>query len=174
MTHNMAHQHPQIGPEWYRDAFGTLYPIVYAHRTVAAAASEAAFAVRETELKPAERVLDLCCGNGRHLFHLVRYTAHATGLDYSPELLAIAAAAVDSDVALVQADMRDIPFVGAFAEALGGIPALVTGPADPTSRSHSEDESVHLDDWRKHIHAEAILLAELAGCPAGSDGSFAV
>jgi acetylornithine deacetylase/succinyl-diaminopimelate desuccinylase-like protein len=55
-----------------------------------------------------------------------------------------------------------IPFVGPFAAALGGAPALLTGPADPTSRIHSEDESVHLEDLRRHVHAEAILLAELA------------
>jgi acetylornithine deacetylase/succinyl-diaminopimelate desuccinylase-like protein len=55
-----------------------------------------------------------------------------------------------------------IPFVGHFAAALGGVPALLTGPADPTSRIHSEDESVHLDDLRRHCHAEANLLAELA------------
>ncbi len=54
-----------------------------------------------------------------------------------------------------------IPFVGPFASAFGGIPALLTGPADPSSRIHSEDESLHLEDWRKHCHAEAILFAEL-------------
>lgn len=55
-----------------------------------------------------------------------------------------------------------IPFVGPFASAFGGVPALLTGPADPTSRIHSEDESLHLEDWRKHIVAEAILLSEIA------------
>jgi acetylornithine deacetylase/succinyl-diaminopimelate desuccinylase-like protein len=55
-----------------------------------------------------------------------------------------------------------IPFVGPFAAAFGGVPAILTGPADPTSRIHSEDESLHLGDWRKHCHAEAILLAEFA------------
>lgn len=60
-----------------------------------------------------------------------------------------------------------IPFVGSFAAAFGGVPALLTGPADPQSRIHSEDESLHLDDWRKHCHAEALLLAELARRSAG-------
>jgi acetylornithine deacetylase/succinyl-diaminopimelate desuccinylase-like protein len=55
-----------------------------------------------------------------------------------------------------------IPFVGPFAAAFGGVPALLTGPADPKSRIHSEDESLDLADWRKHCHAEANLLAELA------------
>jgi acetylornithine deacetylase/succinyl-diaminopimelate desuccinylase-like protein len=55
-----------------------------------------------------------------------------------------------------------IPFVGPFAAAFGGVPALLTGPADPTSRIHSEDESLELADWRNHCHAEANLFAELA------------
>jgi acetylornithine deacetylase/succinyl-diaminopimelate desuccinylase-like protein len=55
-----------------------------------------------------------------------------------------------------------IPFVGPFAAAFGGAPALLTGPADPTSRIHSEDESLHLGDWHRHCRAEALLLAEIA------------
>jgi acetylornithine deacetylase/succinyl-diaminopimelate desuccinylase-like protein len=54
-----------------------------------------------------------------------------------------------------------IPFVGPFADAFGGIPALLLGPADPGSRIHGEDESLHLGDWHKLIVSEVLLLAEL-------------
>ncbi len=57
-----------------------------------------------------------------------------------------------------------IPFVGPFADAYGGIPALLLGPADPGSRIHGEDESLHLGDWHKLIASEVLLLAEL-GAP---------
>ena len=55
-----------------------------------------------------------------------------------------------------------IPFVGPFAAAFGGIPSLLLGPADPGSRIHGEDESLHLGDWHSLNASEVRLLHELA------------
>jgi len=54
-----------------------------------------------------------------------------------------------------------IPFVGPFADAFGGIPALLLGPSDPFSRIHGENESLHLADWHSLMRSEVHLLAEL-------------
>ncbi len=61
-----------------------------------------------------------------------------------------------------------IPFVGPFEAAFGGIPALLLGPADPGSRIHGEDESLHLADWGSLIASEALLLSELRSSWPGS------
>ena len=41
-------------------------------------------------------------------------------------------------------------------------PPCCSGPADPGSRIHGEDESLHLGDWHKLIASEVLLLAELS------------
>lgn len=63
---------------------------------------------------------------------------------------------------LVVGEGGSIPFVGPFAAAYGGIPALLYGPADHRSATHGEDESVHLDTLLRLVEAEALLLEEVA------------
>jgi SAM-dependent methyltransferase len=99
---------------WFESAFDALYPVVYAHRTVEAAVEEAHFAARQTGLRGDETVLDLCCGNGRHLGHLSGVTSRAVGLDYSADLLCVARHALGSRARLVRGDMRSLPFTSCF------------------------------------------------------------
>jgi len=99
---------------WFEDAFGELYSLIYAHRTVEAAAPEAAFAAHVLNLTSADSVLDLCCGGGRHLFHLGRIAGMTVGLDYSRALLSQGRALLGQSARLVRADMRAIPFANGF------------------------------------------------------------
>ncbi|MEE6281207.1 dipeptidase [Georgenia sp. MJ170] len=56
-----------------------------------------------------------------------------------------------------------IPFIADLAEVYPEAAILVTGVEDPDSRAHGVDESVHLGELVKVVHAEALLLARLAG-----------
>lgn len=63
-------------------------------------------------LMPGARILDLCCGFGRHSLELARRGYRVTGLDLSPDLLRHAREAVEAEgleIAWVEADMREIP-----------------------------------------------------------------
>ncbi len=56
-----------------------------------------------------------------------------------------------------------IPFIADLAEVFPEAEILVTGIEDPDTRAHSQNESLHLGDWRNAILAEAALLARLGG-----------
>lgn len=115
MTPDKApNNHGTVDEKWFASAFDALYPVVYAHRTVEAATEESAFAIEQLKLCSTCSVLDLCCGNGRHMVHLLKHTPHVTGLDYSPDLLGFARTHLGGRGMLLRADMRAIPFVGAF------------------------------------------------------------
>ncbi len=108
----------EYDPEWYRSFFGQDYLDVYGHLlTKENSEAEAEFVIWALDLKPGDRVLDLCCGPGRHAIPLARAGLEVTGLDMSEEYLAqarVAAQEAGVEVRFVQGDMREIPFVDEF------------------------------------------------------------
>jgi SAM-dependent methyltransferase len=100
--------------EWFEDAFREDYLRVYAKRDDATAAAEArAWAGVLPGFEPGRRVLDLCCGAGRHLRAMAAMGIAAVGCDLSPDLLGEARRL--GTPRLVRADMRRLPFrAGAF------------------------------------------------------------
>jgi acetylornithine deacetylase/succinyl-diaminopimelate desuccinylase-like protein len=55
-----------------------------------------------------------------------------------------------------------IPFLAAFADAYPDAALLLTGVEDPRSNAHSENESLHLDDFERVCVAEALFFGYLA------------
>jgi SAM-dependent methyltransferase len=101
---------PKISSNWFHNTFDSLYPILYAHRTIEAAEAETLFSIEQTQLHSNDRVLDLCCGGGRHMAHLINTSDHVTGLDYSQHLLTLARETLGTKIPLIRGDMRHLPF----------------------------------------------------------------
>jgi SAM-dependent methyltransferase len=94
---------------WYRTAFGAHYRTLYAHRDAQEAARCVALLGEAGVL--ADPLLDLGCGDGRHLTPLLDRSGWVVGIDLSPELLA-AARERRPRAALVRGDMRRLPLAG--------------------------------------------------------------
>ena len=110
------------GSAWYVDFFRTDYLGVYGHLFNAErAAKEAAFAVQVLKLEPGFKVLDLCCGQGRHCVALARHGLRVTGVDLNFGYLELTRKAANNahlTVECVAADMRNIPFHNIFDAAV--------------------------------------------------------
>jgi SAM-dependent methyltransferase len=107
---------------WWKVYFNELYlrmfgTILTPERT----AQEVAGVLTLLDLKPGARILDLCCGQGRHAVPLSRAGFRVTGLDRSDYLLGQAQQAADqagAEVQWVRGDMRRLPWEGQFDACL--------------------------------------------------------
>ena len=102
---------------WYEEWFGKEYMLVYPHRNEAEAREQIAFLIRHIQLPEGAKVLDLCCGCGRHAMELRKQGYDVTGLDLSEELLDMAHAVNSEsnlDVKFIRCDMREIPYESHF------------------------------------------------------------
>ena len=104
--------------EWFADEsfWEILYPFLFPEERIAAAADELSGILDLIDFE-GRKVLDLCCGPGRHAVDLARRGYLVTGVDRSPFLLAKAkerAAEAQVDVEWIEADMRDFSRPGGF------------------------------------------------------------
>lgn len=107
-----------VHSSWYREFFGPHYLETYQsflqpERTT----READFIEKTLSLPPESKILDLCCGHGRHLLELAGRGYRMTGLDLNQHFLDIArreAGERGLRVTLELRDMRDMPFFDEF------------------------------------------------------------
>lgn len=102
--------------EWYKVAFGEIYPLVYPHRddTEAARVAESLAPL----LGGRSPVVDVACGNGRYMHAFARAGFDVYGVDLSSYLLADAVSSRALRGRVVLADMRSLPFRDGVAGAV--------------------------------------------------------
>jgi len=99
---------------WFEEAFTTQYLDLYQHRSPEQGREQVQQMLRAGLLPKAGRVLDLCCGAGRHLHPMRAAGLHAVGLDLSMDLLRAGKLAGLA----VRADARRVPFRGALFDVV--------------------------------------------------------
>lgn len=103
---------------WFRRWFGPEYLALYRHRDREEAERGVGLFLRETDAGRGDRVLDLGCGQGRHLAAFRERGLDSTGLDLSRALLRRARETTGGRVPLVEADMRAVPMADGSFDAV--------------------------------------------------------
>lgn len=103
---------------WYKELFASEDPVRFSsYGESDASRHHVDFLVEKLELVPGMKILDLCCGQGRHLLELTRRGYDVVGVDLSAYMLSKCREAAESigiGVNLIQSDMRDIDFDSEF------------------------------------------------------------
>lgn len=104
--------------QWYREFFDDLYLQVYQpFEKPERVRSEVDFIVRTLGLPKGAKILDLCCGQGRHSLELARRGYEVVGVDLSEALLYVAKKRAEQEglkVVFLHCDMREIDFNNEF------------------------------------------------------------
>lgn len=108
-----------MSTRWFEDAFRADYRRVYPHRDLEAARPEARWLVANGVRG---RVLDLCCGFGRHSWLLGEAGCDVVGIDLSQDLLLAARELPDFEHRLrgrlIRSDARELPFCDASFDSV--------------------------------------------------------
>ncbi|MFH1537596.1 MAG: methyltransferase domain-containing protein [bacterium] len=120
----VANLEEHVNPEWWRQIFNSMYL-----KTDGDVVNDLNITRREVdlftdilELLPDSRILDLCCGQGRHTMELARRGfRNAEGLDRSPYLVQKAKSTAKKEglsLRFRQGDARKLPFVADTFDAV--------------------------------------------------------
>lgn len=142
---------------WYKNWFGKEYLELYSHRDQEEAARQVEFILAKIPLAKSAHVLDIACGNGRHLMEFAKRGFTCTGNDLSNELLQVAkenAKHENLNIDFYNSDMRDLPCEDqSFDLAISMF----------TSFGYFETDSEHLDtlkEWHRVLKNEAYLFMD--------------
>ena len=102
--------------KWYQNWFGKDYLKVYSHRDQKDAQQLVQLILSNISLEKDSHILDVGCGQGRHLSIFAEKQFHITGIDLSPVLLRIANEnhINNPSAHFIQADMRHLPLKSKF------------------------------------------------------------
>jgi SAM-dependent methyltransferase len=102
--------------KWYQNWFGNDYLEVYSHRDKIEAKLLVQLILSNTNLNPNSQILDIGCGQGRHLSVFANRHFRITGIDLSGVLLRIAKEdnLNNPKADFMQADMRYLPLNSKF------------------------------------------------------------
>ncbi len=108
--------------DWWKTLFDQKYLDTYlSDLTPERTTNEVNFVVRAANLKPADKILDLACGHGRHSIELAKRGFNVVGLDYSEPFIEKANADAKQagvKVEFMHGDMKNLPFNESFDAVL--------------------------------------------------------
>lgn len=107
--------------EWWQEFFDEDYLTVYKDRDSKRADGEAAFVRKTLRLRRGQRLLDVCCGYGRHSIRFAKSGLTVTGLDRNDLFLRRARRAAAKEgvaVSWVKEDVRKMAFEPSFDAAV--------------------------------------------------------
>ncbi|MBI2514713.1 methyltransferase domain-containing protein [Candidatus Wolfebacteria bacterium] len=105
---------------WYKDFFEGWYLSLYLPQRrfkPTYIKKETVFIKRVLNLPKGAKILDLCCGHGRHLLPLAKMGYQMTGFDLSKKALNVLTKRIKKEkvkIRIIRGDMRKIPFKNEF------------------------------------------------------------
>jgi SAM-dependent methyltransferase len=95
--------------EWFESWFNSpYYHVLYAHRDENEAEYFLSRLIQELRIPLHSKVLDLCCGKGRHAIFLNKQGLQVTGTDLSENNIREASQFKNESLDFIRADMRDV------------------------------------------------------------------